>query len=244
VGKRENEETKKKGGLMKVRSMIIAAAVLALLTNACQRETTTGDDTVRPQPTKDDSAERTEAAQQRIAGAFYSSIVPKMKSCWVRVNGKGAVQFKYTYRKQGNDWVWQGVELDGTSLEKGQEAAALQCMQEAASGSTFPVTPEEVARNSNELVIYWGWPVPLPKDITQLARMATSHTEESCLKLCKDCVPNNERVSECVSSCKGFIGCVQDGTGTGCKMSGAECVSGRSGPAMGGVIAREKSTCQ
>jgi hypothetical protein len=230
------------GVQMKVRTMIIAAAVLALLTGACRRETAPGDDTVRLQPTKDDSAKRTAAAQNRIAGAFHTSIVPKLKPCWDRVKGKGEVQFKYTYRRQGNNWVWQGQELDGTSLEKGQEAAALQCMQDAASDSKFPLEPEEVARDSKELVIHWGWPVPLPADTAQLARMIVDPGGPGeCPKLCKDCAYNPvTHKSFCASACSGYTGCVEDGTGTGCRMTRPECVTGWSGSWLGGVIAREQ----
>jgi len=226
---------------MNVRSMMAAAAVMSLVTCAWRGETAPKDDTVHVQPTKDDSAERTAAAQSRIAGAFYTSIVPKLKTCWDQVKGKGEVLFKYTYRKEGNAWVWQGQELDGASLEKGQDAAALRCMQDAARGSTFPLEPEEAARGSKELVIHWGWPVPLPEDTTQLAMMIGTGGSGECRAACKDCAwsPTTHK-SSCASACSGFTGCVEDGTGTGCRMTRPECKSGWSGSWGGAVIAREK----
>jgi hypothetical protein len=57
---------------MKARSMMITAAVLTLLC-ASGREGPAIDDAVPLQPTKDDSAERTAAVQNRIAGTFYSN---------------------------------------------------------------------------------------------------------------------------------------------------------------------------
>ena len=219
---------------MKARSTIIAAAVLTLLMCAC------GDDTVHLQPTKDDSAEKTAAAQGRITGAFYSSIVPKMKTCWDQVKAKGAVQFKYEYLRDRNNWVFQDVHADGSSLERSQQqATAMNCMKEAASNSTFPVEPEEIARESKEMVIYWGWPVPLPADTTQLARMITDPGGPGeCPKLCKDCAWKPGQ-SFCASACSGFTGCSEDGTGTGCQMTRPECKTGWSGPWAGAVIARE-----
>jgi hypothetical protein len=227
---------------MNVRSMMVAVAVLTPLACARYTETSPKDDTAHLQPTKDDSAERTAAAQNRIAGAFYSSLVPKLKTCWDDVKGQGEIRFKYTYRREGNNWLWQGQELDGSSLDKGQDAAALACMQDAARGSTFPLEPEEATRASKELVVYWGWPVPLPPDTTQLARMIDTGGGGECRKSCKDCAwsPVTHK-SSCISACSGFSGCVGDGTGTGCRMTRPECKSGWSGPWVGGAIAFEEA---
>jgi hypothetical protein len=236
---------------MNTRLMITGGVVLTLLMCACQKktaptdeaaqvqETPPTDDTVQLTPTMDDSAARTAAAQSRIADAFYLSIVPNLKDCWGQLSGKGAVQFKYVYRREGDNWVFEQVEVDGTSLDKGQDAAALQCMQQAAGGSTFPVEPDEAARNAKEMVIHWGWPAPLPKDTTQLARMIVVDGGGSeCQKLCQDCAWQPGR-SFCAPACAGFIGCVEDGTGTGCKMTRPECKSGWSGPFAGVVMLRE-----
>jgi hypothetical protein len=216
---------------MKTRSMIIAVAVLTLPMCACS------DDTAHLQPTKDDSKERTAAAQSRIAGAFYSSIVPKLQTCWEQVKGKGEVQFKYTYRKEENNWVFQQVDADGSSLEKGQEAVAMNCMQDAARGSRFAVEPDEAARGSKEMVIHWGWPVPLPADTTQLARMIidTGPGLPECPRTCHDCAWKPGQ-SFCAMACSGFSGCREDGTGSGCLMTRPECKTGWSGPWGGGVI--------
>ena len=222
-------------------SMIVAIAALSLLTGSCRRDAAPADNTVHLKPTTDDSAEKTAAGQNRIAATFHDSIVPKIRTCWSNLKGEGEVLFNYTYRRDGNNWVFQNVAVNRSSLDKGQDAAALRCMQEAVPGSSIPLQPDEAARDSKELVLHWGWPVPFPSDTTQLARMATSSEGESCIKLCKDCKPNQERRSVCVSSCSGFSGCVEDGTGTGCRMSRPECKTGWSGSWVGGLfIAREE----
>ena len=221
-------------------SIILATTLLAMMTCACRKGEAPADNTVHLRPTKDDSAQTIAAAQDRIAGAFYATIVPKLKTCWDRVQGKGGIRFQYTYQRVGNNWVWQAQKVDASSLGKGQDAAAMQCMQDSARGSSFPLEPGEAARDAKELVIHWGWPVPLPADTTQLARMISEDPPPACLKLCQDCVPNNEGRSVCVSSCKGFTGCIEDGTGTGCRMSRPECATGWSGPSVGAAIAREQ----
>jgi hypothetical protein len=63
------------------------------------------------------------------------------------VKGTGAVQFRYVYNRENNDWGFQKIDFDGSSLKNSREAVALVCMQSAARGSTFPVEPEEAARD-------------------------------------------------------------------------------------------------
>lgn len=221
---------------------VLAAAVLALLASGCERESTSSDNTVQSQPTKDDSEERTKAALNRVAGAFYSSFVPKLKACWGSVKGTGMVLFQYTYRREENNWVFQKIDAEGSSLEKGQETVAMNCMQDAVRGSTFPIELQEVSRGSKEMVIHWGWPVPLPTDTTQLARMVTTGGGggKECKPNCHDCVyDQGTHKSFCKMTCSGYSGCVEDGSGTGCRMTLPYCSSGWSGSWTGsGIIAR------
>lgn len=237
----------------RTRSLTAGFAVVTLLIGACAKEPAPADegaqvqepapaptdDSVQLTPTQDESAERIAAAQNRVASGFYSSIVPGLTGCWGEVTGKGAVQFKYVYARDGNDWTFQNIEADGTSLDKGQEAAAMQCMQTAARESRFPVDPEEAAQGSKEMVIHWSWPVPLPKDTTQLARMIVENPPGGeCAKICHDCAWKPGQ-SFCAMACSGWSGCVEDGTGTGCKMTRPQCRSGWSGSFAGVFMARE-----
>lgn len=233
---------------MNTRSMIAIACLLVLLASACGRKTSPTDDAAQPPsaeetvlltPTQDDSAARTAADQDRIARAFHATIVPQLESCWGQLGGQGGIQFKYTYAREGDDWIFRQVETDGSSLEKGQDAAALQCMQQAASRSTFPLESDEAARNAREMVVHWGWPVPLPEDRTQLARMIVENPPgPECPKICQDCAWRPGQ-SFCASACSGWTGCVEDGTGTGCRMTRPECRTGWSGSLAGVFMARE-----
>jgi hypothetical protein len=197
----------------------------------CRRETRSTKDGILVKPAADPLEERTARAQDRIAKAFYASIVPNLKKCWGQVGGKGAVRFKYTYKSEGQRWVFRQVDSDATSLEREQTEAALRCMREAAGGSTYPVEPEEAAQNTDEMEIYWGWPVPLPTDTTELGRMIPSATGAGCKKFCQDCNTN----AKCESSCSGWYRC--EAVDGGCQMDGSKsCKSGWSGSLAGTVM--------
>ena len=213
---------------------LTSAVLLMLLSWACHKARK-NDDSIHVKPTAS-PAEATTAAQNRVAEAFYDALLPKLTTCWGRLQGSGEVEFRFTYRREGNNWIWQKQEFAHSSLDKGQEAIATQCMQEAATGSSFPVLPEEAARDGKEFLIQWGWPVPLPKDPSAMARMISTGPGggHECNKICQDCVENSDHRSYCATSCSGFTGCREDGTGTGCQMTRPACASGWSGMWGGG----------
>ncbi len=225
---------------MKVRWSSSVAILLMLFSWACHKAPK-NDDSVHVKPTSN-LAEATTAAQNRVAEAFYDALLPKLKTCWGRLQGTGEVEFRFTYHREGNNWIWQKQEFARSSLDKRLEAIATQCMQAAATGSSFPVLPEEAARDGKEFLIQWGWPVPLPKDPSQMAMMiSTGPGGGECRKICKDCSEDQvTHRSSCTSSCSGYSGCVEDGTGTGCRMTLPECASGWSGSWSGIYIASER----
>jgi hypothetical protein len=212
--------------------LLVFSALLIVTAAGCRRETRPTKDGILVKPAAGPLEEKTAKAQDRIAKAFYASIVPNLKKCWGQVGGKGAVRFVYTYKREGQRWVFGQVDSHATSLEREQTVAALRCMREAARGSSYPVESEEAAQNTDEMEIYWGWPVPLPNDTTELARMIViSTTGDACLKLCKDCTMN----ATCDRTCSGWFGCEPvDG---GCQMDGKKsCKTGWSGSLAGTVM--------
>ena len=103
-------------------------------------------------------------------------------------------------------------------------------MLEAADGIAFPLDEREATQGATEMEVYWGWPVPMPDETTQLARMITNLQEETCPKLCKDCNMN----AQCESTCSGWFRCTP--VSGGCQMDGKKyCQTGWSG-AMGTVV--------
>lgn len=215
-------------------SLVLTAALLIAVVG-CQKSTRPVGDTPPPKPAEGDLEAKTAAAQDRIAKAFYTSIVPKLKKCWNQVDGKGAVRFLYTYQRAGDRWVFRQAQKHATSLDESQTEAALRCMQEAARDSTFPVHADDVTESTEGMEIYWGWPVPLPEDTTELARMTPSAPgaqEQGCPKLCRDC----NMSAACDQTCSGWYGCVPNPP-NGCQMDGKQsCKTGWSGSLAGVVM--------
>ena len=191
------------------------------------------------------SVEADVAAQNRINSVFYVALVPKIKSCWGRVGGKGDITFKYVYRRDATNWVWKQQEIEESTLPQDQNAIALQCMQEAAQGSSFPMEASESGRRSQEFVLHWTWPVPFPQDVTALGRMIDTGGggETGCRKSCVDCscpfVPGGGVVCSCKSTCSGYNPpCILDGDKKGCRMQLPKCATGKLGGFGGVIIAR------
>src|SRR5262245_65621629 len=58
------------------------------------------------------SVDRDTHTQNRINSFFYAALVSKLQPCWNRVQGKGKITFKYTYRVAGTNWAWQQQEVE------------------------------------------------------------------------------------------------------------------------------------
>lgn len=213
---------------------LVLTAALLIIVAGCQKSTRPVGDPPPPKPAEGDLEARTAAAQDRIAKAFYASIVANLKKCWNQLDGKGAVRFLYTYQRDGDRWAFRQAEKHATSLDESQTEAALHCMQEATRDSTFPVHADDVTENTEAMEIYWGWPVPLPDDTTDLARMisgAPGAQEQGCPKLCRDC----NMSSACEQTCSGWYGCTPNPNG--CQMDGKKsCKTGWSGSLAGVVM--------
>jgi hypothetical protein len=62
------------------------------------------------------------AAQNRLNAFFYVAVLPKVQSCWNRLQGKGEIGFKYTYRRSEPT----GQEVEKSDIAKNQEPIALR----------------------------------------------------------------------------------------------------------------------
>ena len=229
---------------MKCFNAILAGALI-VLGSACDRGPKASGQLHLTEPEAAGSVDKDTQAQNRINSFFYVALVPKLQSCWNRVQGKGEITFQYTYRAAGTNWVWQQQEVEGHTLAQEQAAMALQCMQDAARGTSFPMEAAEAARKGNELVIHWTWPVPLPQDATVMGRMiGGGGGSGECQKKCVNCdcpfLPLGIGVlCKCVAACSGYTApCVVDSNKKGCTMKLPECTSGRIGFGGSIVIAR------
>jgi hypothetical protein len=110
------------------------------------------------------------ATQKRINRYFHTVVMPKLKACWNRIQGKGTIEVKYLYADNGKGgWAFKTIHGSKSNLPKGQEEVAVSCMQKAVAGTSFP---REKSEKGASYLISWAWPVPFPPDAEQqVARM-------------------------------------------------------------------------
>ena len=207
---------------------LVPAALLTLNLSP----TAAGQSPAQSRPaSKDPRFQATVAAQKRINRYFHGVVVPKLKPCWARVQGKGTIGIKYLYADNGKGgWAFKTIHGSKSNLPKGQEEAAVSCMRKAVAGTSFP---REKNERGASYQIGWTWPVPLPPDADQqVARMWGSNGGEGggcdghgAEALCLTC---NGR--DCPWVCVGYDECTQQATKPGgfdsiCTVGG-QCASG------------------
>lgn len=227
-------------------SRLLTVTLLLLTFAACNRSGSNGELHVQT-PAPPTSVDRDTHSQNRINAFFYAALVPRLQSCWARIEGKGEVTFKYTYKRDGAIWKWEALEVEKSTVPREQAAAAQQCMQDAASGTSFPMEAAEAARKGDTFHLHWTWPVPFPSDPKIMAMMISTGPgggSGECSKTCVDCVcstaPGPSKCT-CMSSCSGYTApCTVDSDGSGCHMFFPICSTGRIGFAGGAFMARNR----
>ena len=180
------------------------------------------------------SFKETVEEQTRINRYFHRHVIPKLRTCWSRVQGAGTVTIFHRYAKDGKgNWVPARLGVHESTLRQGQEQVALACMQEATKATSFPVG--KIERQENEFVLYWRWPVPLPADTPKEAALfwgqgggkGTGCDGEGQPPECSNC--SARKNLDCQTVCVGYSCCEsetdEDGNLTFCSKSGA-CASG------------------
>lgn len=181
----------------------------------------------RPAPTVQSATiARVVNTQQRINRFFHGDVMPKLKTCWSNVKGKGRISLKYTYTKKDGRWFLSRLEPRRSTLLAGQDAVAQKCMLEAVRGSSFAVEADESTLST--YVLNWTWPIPFPANEAQLTRamFAAKPTGGGAgggcdgwgtAPSCFDCK------STCDEVCVGYSECGGDVTETTCR---GKCASG------------------
>ena len=150
---------------MRRLSMSIGIALTVLLLTSAPGQ---APQAAESQPTREQSAfDRTIATQKRLNSYFHTAVVPKLGTCWNRVQGTGTVAIEFTYARAGSGWVPERLGIHSSTLPRGQEAVALQCMQDSVRATSFPVEQGEAAHN--KFVVTWNFPVPWPADASARA---------------------------------------------------------------------------
>ena len=217
-------------------STAVAIALLSL-THACSG-------TAPRVETDSDSFKQSVATQKRINRYFHEQVVPKLRDCWNRIQGAGAVDVKYSFVKDDKGrWVFERLERGNSTLPAGQDPVALTCMQEATAASSFAY--EEYDGKSDSFVVIWTWPVPLPPNIEQQADAmfrSIGGTQgggcdgEGTPARCLNCYAEYP-VMECRSVCVGYDTCsINHGGGFRWCTTGNKCASGGPFGLGGGIV--------
>ena len=177
-------------------------------TGSPTRQKTTIPSVPRPQIT----LAKTVTTQQRLNRYFHGQVMPKLKNCWSRLQGRGAIEIEHVYTKDGKgNWMADKSTLVTSTLPPEQVALALQCMQDSVRGTSFPADGGDGKGNS--YLVNWTWPVPFPSDAAILtSSMFASKPKggggggcdgRGALAKCYDCVGS----TTCKKVCVGYTSC-------------------------------------
>ena len=184
--------------------------------------------------------------QKRINQYFSNEVIPKLKTCWDRVQGQGTIEMKYRYENDTKDgWAFKTLEVGKSDLSQDQNAAALACMKSAVDATKFSRDASDVG---DSYLIDWVWPVPLPPDTEQqMARMFGSSGGEGTgcdgHGAAARCMTCSGHPVECKTVCVGEEPpCTikdygpESGGLKSCVVEGKKCASGGLFGVVGGVI--------
>jgi len=182
------------------------------------------------------------AEQKRINRYFHTVVVPKLKTCWDQLEGKGAIEMKFRYEDNAKgEWAFKMLEGGKSNLPEGQAEAALACMRKAVTATSFP---REKSDTGASYSINWDWPVPMPPDAAQqVERMLGSGGGEGggcdghgASARCVTCSGGS-----CIYVCVGYDSCTiparsPDPTVIRMCQEQGKCASGGPFGVVGGVI--------
>jgi len=189
------------------------------------------------------SLERVVATQDRVNRYFHKGVAPRMMSCWTGLAGEGTMAIEIGYRRDGRLWAAGNSGIRSSTLAKDQAEVALRCFQEAVRDTSFPV--ERGDGEAKEFLVKWSFPVPWPKDITEVAMRMSVDTgkgggcggPEAPPPACQDCffIPIFS-ISYCASTCAGYSNCTPEPNG--CKMGPItpKCVTVSPFGNLGGLV--------
>lgn len=207
-----------------MRRNVLAGAALMLAFTACNRPPR--------QSSVLDDLEATIAAQEVVNHYLYTSVTPKLRGCWGRLEGEGTVDIALRYKKSERKWVFDRAEAIRSTLTAEQSAAALACMQEAAGGSSFALDEKAGGKAFEKFVLKWTWLVPLPQEGSEaMARRAGGLTPAAG---CAKCIANYP--ARCQWSQTGSEeDCRVEGPNS-CSTTGTKCLTGIYGRAGEAIV--------
>jgi hypothetical protein len=205
------------------RSFLIGAALI-LVFAACKRSPQTSGLL--------EDLEETVAAQQVVNHYLYSSVTPKLRTCWSQLQGEGTVDLALRYRKTDRQWVFERAEAIRSTLPNEQAAAAVACMGQSASGSSFVLDEKAGGKAFERFVLKWTWLVPLPEEGSEaMARRAGGVTPASG---CAKCITNYP--ARCQWSETGKEEDCRVESPNSCSTTGTKCLTGIYGRAGNMIV--------
>lgn len=225
--------------------MIAVALTLTWLVYArsqTSRSTQTPQAESRTAQQRQIAVQRTISTQQRLNSYFHSDVIPKLKNCWTRVQGKGTIEIEHTYTKEASGkWVSENVAVIKSTLPRRQDTVALQCMQDSVRATSFSSQVSD--GNEQRYVVRWTWPVPFPANAAeQTAAMFRSNggvgegggcDGHGAQPSCYTC----DSTSSCIPVCVGYKSCLLGGGKNPTCTAFSSCASGGPfGVAGGGLI--------
>jgi hypothetical protein len=210
----------------------LAAGMLALITMSGARSG--AQEVPPPEGFPKQSCRDAIVTQNRINTYFHRGVVPRMMTCWNRLTSPGTVSVTFEFARKGDLWVPGASYLRSTTPANPPDAdLALSCLQAAVVGTAFPV--DETDLGATQFGVHWSFPVPWPRDLNgALARFNTNNPSagqcggsEGPPPACEGCFwQRTFGFSYCAKACVGWVGCTDDGTLTGCRMTNPKCVTG------------------
>lgn len=176
--------------------------------------------------TDEQRLEKTITTQQRINRYFHGSVIPNLRNCWSRVQGQGTIQIVHSYKRDASGkWVVEKLAAGNSTLPRAQQAVALQCMQDAVRGTSFPVEPEDA--DGKQYAVKWTWPVPFPANAEEQTRTMFAAKSAGgtwgCGNVPPNCVECSYSGAACFDVCNGYHYC--EVAGGGCQAA-YRCTTG------------------
>lgn len=200
--------------MRRISLIMIIIAVLGVTALMFARSQTPRTSTQTPQAASrmanEQRLQTTITTQQQLNRYFHVSVIPKLKACWSHVQGQGTIDIEHNYvRDQSGKWVAKELTVVRSTLPRGQEAVALQCMQNAVRATSFTVMGDD--GDSKEYALRWTWPVPFPPNAEEQTRAMFAAKGPlgawGCGNVPPSCVECSYSAKACFDVCSGYHYC-------------------------------------
>jgi len=185
--------------------------------------------------------QKTTMTQQRLNRYFHAEVMPNLTNCWSRLQGRGTIEIAHSYTKDvSGKWIADKLTVGKSTLPRGQDAVALQCMQDSVRGTSF--SSDSGDGKGDRYLVNWTWPVPFPSDATTLTSAMFAAKPKRGGSGCDgrgapaQCFICDQK--SCLRVCVGYKTCREYTSGEGAKFctESDDCASGGPFGLIGGGV--------